>query len=103
LGEINFGLLWFYLILILIVAILCFFITIFLGKLILKGISRINLRYVNILILGSLFLIVFVLTNFYGVLILVLSSSLGLLALGLGVKRIHLMSVLLVPVIFNLL
>ncbi|MEC8220467.1 MAG: hypothetical protein VX028_00230 [Nanoarchaeota archaeon] len=42
-------------------------------------------------------------TPWIGLLYLLLSTSIGLLALELEVKRIHLMSVLLIPVILVLL
>lgn len=100
--TITFNQLVFFMIIVLIVSFIGFFLTLFLGKRIIKIVSKINMKIVNILILSFLFLIVFILTDLIGLLILLTSVSLGFLVNSLGVRRVHLMNVLLVPVIMNL-
>ncbi len=53
--------------------------------------------YVLILV----FVIVFSFDGFYGILGLIGAGFLGLITIILEVKRVHLMSVLIIPVIFN--
>jgi len=92
----------FYFIIITIVSILCYFLTLFLGKNIIKLISKINIKKLNLSIITFLIIIIYLLTNIYGILILIAATSLGLFAINIEIKRIHLMTVLLLPIIFNL-
>lgn len=100
--AITFNQLIFFMIIVLLVSFIGFFLTCILGKKIIKIVSRINMRIVNVIILVFLFGIVFVLTDLIGLVILLTSMSLGFLVNSLGVRRVHLMNVLLVPVIMNL-
>lgn len=101
-SAITFNQLIFFMIIVIIVSIIAFTLTCILGKKIIKIVSKINMKIVNILILIFLFGIVFYLTNIIGMIILLTSISLGFLVNSLGVRRVHLMNVLLLPVIFNL-
>lgn len=92
----------FYFIIIFIVSIIGFFITLILGKKLIKILSNINFKIINISILILLFLLIYFISGIYGILILILTTSLGLFTILINVKRVHLMNVLLIPVIFNL-
>lgn len=92
-----------YYILILIISILSFIITLSIGKVAIKIVSKLNFRVINICLLIFLIILTLFMTGYYGLLILAASTFLGIMCLSLNVRRIHLMSVLLVPVIFNLL
>ncbi len=87
---------------IIITAIIGFIITIILGKIIIQTITKINFKRLNISIILLIIFIVYYLTNIYGLILLISSTSLGLLTILLGIQRVHLMNVLLIPIIFNL-
>ncbi len=101
--EISRSQLYTFLAISMLVGLICFFITLFLGKTILKYVSKISLKKINFSIIIFIFCIIFYFSGFLGMLILFLSSSLGFLTLLLKVRRIHLMNVLLIPVIANFL
>lgn len=92
-----------YLTTITIVGLIAFFLTLALGKKLIKTISKLNIKKINIYLLLFLLTTIYLLTNIYGLLILISSSFLGILTISLGIRRIHLMSILLIPVIINLL
>jgi len=100
--TITFNQLAFFMIIVVIVSFIAFFLTLKIGKKIIMIVSKINMKIVNICILIFLFLIVFFLTNIYGILIMFASVSLGALVNSLNIRRVHLMNVLLIPVIINL-
>lgn len=84
------------------VSIIAFFITLLLGKRLIKIISKINFKIINLLILFLLIFIVFYISGFFGLLVMLASAVLGILCVTLNIKRVHLMSILLVPVILNI-
>ncbi len=84
------------------ISIIGFFLTCFLGKKIIKIVSKINFNIVNICILIFLFLVVGLIEGIIGILICIGAAFLGLLCVTLNVRRVHLMGILLVPVIFSL-
>lgn len=94
--------LFFYFIIIFFISFIGFFLTMFLGKRLILIVSKINFRVVNYSILFLILGLVFYMTGLYGMLVLVATTCLGLMAISLEVRRVHLMSVLLIPVIFNL-
>ena len=77
--------------------------TLFLGKIILKRIHKFNFKKINFFILTFIILLVFYFDNFFGILILFTATFLGLLTIKLEIKKIHLMSVLIIPIIINFL
>ncbi len=84
------------------VSIISFVLMIKVGKIMIKSVSKVNIKYVNLFVLSLIFLIVFIFDSFYGIFVLIGCAFLGLFCLSLDVKRVHLMSVLLIPVILNL-
>ena len=79
----------FYMLIVLIVSIIGFYFTIYLGKKLINFVSKLNMKAINISILSFLFLIIYVLTGYIGILMLLTSFFLGVLAVSVGVRRIH--------------
>lgn len=75
-----------------------FVLTRILGEVILDGITRVNETYMNGVLCGILFLVVFITEGIYGVICTIGITSLGLIGLFLEVRRVHFMSILLIPV-----
>lgn len=100
--NISFNDILIYFIMIIISCIIGFFLTLILGKFLIRFIQRINFQVLNYLILILIFFTVWYMTGLYEIFVMIVASFLGILCVNLNVKRIHLMSVLLVPVIFNL-
>lgn len=73
--------------------------TIFIGKRFLHRITRIPYHRISVFIIGMLVLLVMLITGPFGLLVLLTATSLGLIAPLTGIKRSHLMGVLLVPLI----
>lgn len=69
------------------------------GRRSLKIIEKIPYNKISIFVIAFLISLVAILTNFYGLFILLLSTSIGLIAPLSNVKRSHAMGVLLLPVI----
>ncbi len=84
---------------ILIAGIISFFLTVFLAKVASKNISKVPYHYLSTIILAVLTIIVLVFSGPLGFLLFIISSALGITCIQLGIKRIHLMGALLVPVI----
>lgn len=91
-----------YLILIMIISIIAFYLTLFIGKIILQIIEKVNLKFLNISLIIILIGLVYLMSNEYGLLALICCTSLGILCISLEVRRVHLMAVLLMPIIINL-
>lgn len=70
-----------------------------LGKIFAEKISEINYKKISIMIMIIIFLIVLIITGPLGVLVLLVASSVGLLAPSLNVRRIHLMGCLVLPIL----
>jgi putative membrane protein len=92
----------FYFSIVFLVSIVSFILMIKIGKVMIDFAQKVNIKIVNLVVLSLIFVIVFFFDSFYGVFVLLGCSFLGLFCLSLNVGRVHLMSVLLVPVILNL-
>ena len=101
-NEIKLNDLIYYFLIIIFVSSICFFLTQNIGKFLIKKIQKINFTFLNIFVITFLTLLVFYLEGTFGILILANATSLGLLAIYLKVKRVHLMSTLMGVVIMNL-
>ena len=84
---------------IIISGIIASFITIYLSKLTAKNIHKFNYSKLSIIILAILIIITIYFTGILGLLIFIVSASLGLTTIFLDLKRMHLMGALLVPTI----
>jgi len=78
---------------------IAFVIGIFLARFFARAIEKFNYGKVSIVVIVVLFFVNLVLSNWLGVLVLTISSALGVFAVLSGVRRIQLMGVLLIPVI----
>ena len=85
------------------VGILVFPLTIFLGSKIINFIEKINFFYLNLSILIFLSLLIFFISSYIGILVFVCASFLGAFCILLGIRRVHLMAVLIIPIILNFL
>ena len=79
--------------------IIAFFLTIFIAKFFSRKISKFNYNKLSIAILLLLSFLVLIFSGFLGFLVFIVSSFLGLTCIFLGIKRIHLMGSILLPVI----
>ncbi len=84
---------------ILIAGIISFFITILIAKLTAKHIHKFNYSKLSIIILTILVIITIYFTGILGLLIFIISAALGISAILLGIRRMHLMGALLIPTI----
>jgi len=77
-----------------------FFITIYLTKVFALHIHKLNYQYLSSTIIAILIILTTYFSGIYGLLILAVSSVLGLTCILLGIRRTHLMGALMIPVIF---
>ena len=103
LGNVDLQMIREFLFVMLIAGIIGYVVTMFLGRKILAVVCRININIVNISIITFILFVVVYLCGMFGFLVLLCSAFLGLLCICLDVRRVHLMSVLIIPVIINLL
>lgn len=79
--------------------IIAFFATIHLAKLFSKNISKVNYKLLAFFIILILVNLVFIFSGGLGLLVMIISSCVGLTCILLGVRRTHLMGCLLIPTI----
>lgn len=70
-----------------------------LSKIFSKVINKVNYNMLIIGVISLIFVLVFILSSWLGLLILITSTAIGIIAPSLGVKRTHSMGCLLLPVI----
>jgi putative membrane protein len=84
---------------IIISGILAFFITLYLAKVFSKIISRVNYVLLSFNIILILIAITFIFSSWLGLLVLFVSTILGLLCIYSGVRRTHMLGALIIPAI----
>ncbi|MCA9485940.1 MAG: tripartite tricarboxylate transporter permease, partial [Nanoarchaeota archaeon] len=99
LGVISLENLSFIIVAVLISGIIAFFLGIFLSGLFARGVGKVSYGKISIGIIVLLFVVNLVLSNWLGLIVLIISSALGVFCITSGVRRIQLMGVLLVPTI----
>jgi putative membrane protein len=99
LGNLSGQVLILILLAILISGIISFFVTKFLAKVLSKKIDKINYTKISLFTLIFLIIIVFVISGFLGLLVLVASTLLGIFCNSLNVKKTNMMGCLLLPTI----
>ena len=72
-------------------------ITLFLGKRASCFLDKINFRLLNMAVILLIVALVFMMTGFYGMLILITSTSIGVLCAYLEIRRSHCMGVMMIP------
>ncbi len=97
--ELTFNNLLFVIGTIIISGITAFFITIFISKLTAKNIHKIPYSKLSLIILVVLLFLTTYFTGLRGLLVFLISASLGISTILLGIRRMHLMGALLVPTI----
>ena len=82
---------------VLITGIIAFFLTIFLAKIFCRTIMKINYNKLSFFILLFIMVVVTIFSGWLGILVFIVSTATGLIAILLGVRRTHLMGCLLIP------
>jgi len=83
-------------------AITCFvsaILTLKIGKMLIRRMKNINYKKLNLFIIITLIVLVFIFTGWIGLFISLLGTCMGLLTILLGVRRSHLMGFLILPTI----
>lgn len=99
LGEFSLKILVLILTTSLISGVIAFFLTIYLAKFFSKRITKMNYTILSSITLGILVIIVFLVSNFLGLIILAVSALTGIYCISLGVRRTNMMGCLLIPTI----
>ena len=76
-----------------------FFLTIFLAKFFLQKIEKINYTFLSLITLAILAIIVFLMSGFIGLAVLIISTLTGIYCISLKVRRTNMMGCLLIPTI----
>lgn len=84
---------------IIISGIICFFETLFLGKFFSQKMPEINYKKASIITLSILSMLVLLVSGFFGLIVLAVSTITGLYCINLKVRRTHMMGCLLLPTI----
>jgi putative membrane protein len=84
---------------ILISGIISFFLTKFLAKILSRKIDQINYSLLSLITLGVLTIVVFTISGFLGLIVLIVSTFTGIYCITLNVKRTNMMGCLLLPTI----
>lgn len=79
--------------------ILSFFVTLYLAKIFSRLISKISYFYLSTAVVLFLIIVTFFLSGWLGLLVLAVSTALGLTCIYLGIRRTHMMGCLLLPTI----
>ncbi|MFA5992369.1 MAG: tripartite tricarboxylate transporter permease [Candidatus Pacearchaeota archaeon] len=87
------------LITIIITGVICFYLTLYLAKKFSKIISSVNYQKVSIVVIIIISLITLIVSGFIGLLILAISSAVGLFGIQSGARRINLIGCLMLPTI----
>ncbi len=95
----NGELFWIMMIAMAIASVFAYFITIGSGKVICRFISEINVTRLNKCILVLIISITFVMTGYWGLVILALSTLIGMIPVMTGTNRAHLTGCLIIPVL----
>ena len=84
---------------IILTSIIAFFITLKLSKIFCKLVSNINYQKISMFIIALILLFALIFSGIYGILVLVVSTFIGIYCILSGNKRILLMGCLIIPVI----
>ena len=84
---------------IILTSIIAFFITLKLSKIFCKLVSKINYQKISMFIIALILLFVLIFSGIYGILVLIVSTFIGIYCILSGNKRILLMGCLIIPVI----
>jgi putative membrane protein len=82
---------------IIISGIFSFFVTLFIARIFSRMVSKINYRLLSIFVIILLILVVFIFSGWLGLVVMLVSTLLGLTCIYSGVRRTHLMGCLIIP------
>jgi putative membrane protein len=99
-GDFSWQIIILILAVIIISGIASFFLTLFLAKFFSQKITKINYTYISLMTLLVLIIIVFLVSNFMGLFVLLVATATGIYCISLGVRRTQMMGCLLLPTIF---
>ncbi len=99
LGEIGIRELFVIMGVVVISGILAFLIGIYLARFFSSAIGKINYDKISFAVIGILFVVNLMLSNFLGMIVLISSTALGVFTILSGVRRINMMGALLIPTI----
>ncbi|MCZ7373004.1 MAG: tripartite tricarboxylate transporter permease, partial [Candidatus Methanoperedens sp.] len=97
--EWEFSMIAILLIVIIFVSIISYYSTIFLGDRISGFLSKINYSKLCLAVLAGLTLMVIMFTGWFGLVIFLISTPVGMIATFAKIKKVHAMGVILLPVI----
>lgn len=97
--QISLEMLFIFFIVIVIVGFIAYDITLLLGKYIIFFAQRVSTKKLNIIVAGALTLVVILISNLSEIMAYFAATALGILCVQVGVRRVHLMAVLLIPII----
>jgi putative membrane protein len=86
----------------LLASVLGFFLTLYLGRKLVNIMPRLPYSKVALIIIAFVTMLVFAFTGWKGLLILAVSTTIGMIPPLVGIRRSHNMGVLMVPVLFML-
>ncbi|KKL87048.1 hypothetical protein LCGC14_1938600, partial [marine sediment metagenome] len=98
-GNLSWQILVLILSVVFIVGIVSFFLTIFLAEFFSQKITKVNYAKLSLITLTVLALLVFVVSEFFGLIVLIISALTGIYCISLKVRRTHMMGCLLLPTI----
>lgn len=98
-GNLSSNILILILAVILISSIISFFLAKYLAKFFSKNITKISYRTISIITLIILLIVVFIISNFLGFFVFILSSLTGIYCISLNIRRTNMMGCLLIPTI----
>lgn len=90
---------WFIILTVITSAIIAFIIAINISKSFSSILSKVNYKYLNLIVIFILFIVNLYFTNMLGILVLITSTALGIFAINSNSRRINLMGCLILPVI----
>ncbi|MFP4402321.1 MAG: tripartite tricarboxylate transporter permease [Candidatus Nanoarchaeia archaeon] len=100
--QITLEMMFIFFIVIIIVGLIAYDATLFLGKYVISFAEHVSTQKLNLIIASLLTLVVMLISNLSEVLTYFAATALGILCVQVGVRRVHLMAVLLVPIIVAL-
>jgi putative membrane protein len=100
LGEFSIREVWLFASLMLLVSLISFYLALKVSKIFAKSINKINYSKISWIILIFLSVVTLFYSSWLGFLVLITSTLLGLFAININIKKIHLMGCLMIPVIF---
>lgn len=98
-GTFSWQILVLILFVVLISGLIAFFLTIFLARIFSQKITKIDYGKLSLIVIVILFILTFIVSGFFGLIVLIVSALTGIYCISLNVRRTHMMGCLLLPTI----